>query len=82
MKELHLEKELRAVDAILVQLNQCLMIHYKSKNRDYFNNTLKDIQKCKVEKKRLIAAKEAEMDAIKGAAENHEPHKRRRKTIS
>ena len=70
MKAAQLEKEIQVVETILCQLNRCLAIYYKEKHYDEFRVTLTDIRKVKNELKRLIAAKEAEIETEKGAATN------------
>ena len=70
MKAAQLEREIQVVETILCQLNKCLAIYYKQKLYDEFRVTIKDIQTVKEELKRLIAAKEAEIEAEKGAATN------------
>jgi hypothetical protein len=69
-----LEKEILACEAILKQLDECLKIFLADKrnSRQHVKNTLKDIVIVKAELKRLIAAKEAEMEAGKGAAIDHD----------
>jgi hypothetical protein len=68
MNTRHLDIEIEAVEKIIDQLNKCLGIFLANKmNRDK-RNTLKDIAMCKAELKRLIAAKEAEKEAAKGAS--------------
>ena len=61
MKAQRLEREIEVVKHIIDQLNKCFIIYSQNKMRSEIKNTLKDIQLCKAELKRLIAAKEAEM---------------------
>jgi hypothetical protein len=61
-----LDREIQVVETIIKQLNSCLAIYYKEKLYDEFRVTLSDIQTCKAELRKLIAAKDAE----KGAAKN------------
>jgi|tagenome__1003787_1003787.scaffolds.fasta_scaffold20964066_3 hypothetical protein len=65
-----LEKEIKAVENILELLNKCLRIHFK--HRQFYNAkaTLKDIQICKKELKKLQAAKQVETRASKELKEN------------
>lgn len=65
-----LDKEIRAIENILVLLNRCLRIHLK--NHQFINtkNTLIDIQVCKKELKKLQAAKQDEAKASKGLKQN------------
>jgi len=61
VKAQRLEREIEVVEHIIDQLNKCFIIYSQNKMRSEIKNTLKDIQLCKAELKRLIAAKEAEM---------------------
>jgi transcriptional regulator of heat shock response len=68
-----LEREIKACEYILKQLNECLAIFTQAKSSKHrVKDTLKDIELVKAELKRLIAAKEAEREAGKGAAIDHE----------
>ncbi len=64
----HLDREIEVVEKIIDQLNKCLGIFLANKMHRDQRNTLKDIAICKAELKRLIAAKEAEKEAAKGAS--------------
>jgi seryl-tRNA(Sec) selenium transferase len=57
-----LEREIEVVKHIIDQLNQCLEIYHDAKLHDEFTTTLKDIQTCKRELKRLIAKRTVELD--------------------
>lgn len=76
MKAARLEREIKVVEVIIGQLNKCLAIYHKHKMHDEFRITLKDIQMCKEELQKLKSAKEAEMEAEKGAAINVNTSKR------
>jgi len=80
MNTRHLDREIEVVEKIIDQLNKCLGIFLAEKMHRDKRNTLKDIAICRAELKRLIAAKEAEKEAVKGAASH--VAKRSRKTIS
>lgn len=67
MKAHQLEKEIQVVETLISQLNKCLAIYYKEKQYTEFRITLTDIRTCKTELKRLIVAREAEIEAQKGA---------------
>ena len=77
MKAAQLEREIQVVEAIIAQLNECLGIFIKENYHKDIKRTLKDIQICKAELKKLIAAKEAEKEA-----ENHDDTKRSGKAFS
>lgn len=68
MNTRHLDDEIQIVKKIIDQLNKCLGIFIAEKMHRDKRNTLKDIAICKAELKRLIAAKEAEKEAAKGAS--------------
>lgn len=68
MNTRYLDMEIEAVEKIIDQLNKCLGIFLATKRNRDKRNTLKDIAMCKAELKRLIAAKEAEKEAAKGAS--------------
>lgn len=61
----NIEKEIKALENIIELLNRCLRIHLKSKNKIYITTTLRDIQVCKRELKKLEAARQVEMQAEK-----------------
>ena len=69
-KQRQLDREIEVVKKIIDQLNKCLGIFLAIKMHRDKRSTLKDIAMCKAELKRLIAAKEAEKEAAKGAACN------------
>lgn len=66
----NLEKEIQAVNGIINILNKCMRIYLE--NREIINakKTLKDIQLCKHELKKLIAARVEVMDAVKEKAKD------------
>jgi hypothetical protein len=68
--ERNLEKEIQIVETLIRQLNQCLFIFHKEHKHKEFRNTIVDVHLCKKELKRLIAAREAEMNVGKGVARN------------
>lgn len=76
MKAAQIDREIEVVRTIIAQLNQCLGIYIKENYHRDIKNTIKDIQICKNELKKLIAAKEAEKEA------EHEDAKRSGKTFS
>lgn len=58
-----LEREIEVVGHIIDQLNQCLEIYHENKMHDEFKITLKDIQTCKTELRRLIAKRTVILDS-------------------
>lgn len=76
-----LEREIEVCEVLIRQLNECAAIFYKEKRFGDFRVTLVDLQKCKTELRRLIAAKDAELEAERGAAE-YEAHERSRIGVS
>lgn len=64
-----LDREIEVVETLISQLNSCLAIYYKEKLYDEFRVCLTDIQTCKRELKKLIAAKEAEKGEAINAVE-------------
>jgi hypothetical protein len=73
-----LEREILICKKILGQLQECLVIYHYAKEHVHFRATMKDISIVKAELKKLhIAAKEAEMEAEKGAAINHDDDTKR-----
>lgn len=76
-----LEREIQVCEILIQQLNQCAAIFYKEKKFGDFRITLTDLQKCKDELRRLIAAKDAELEAERGAA-IYEAQKRSRNGVS
>jgi hypothetical protein len=48
-----IEREIEIVETIIAQLKECLVIFYKAKMYDEFKATLKDIETCKTELKKL-----------------------------
>jgi hypothetical protein len=77
MKE-SLDREIQVVEHIIGQLKQCLAIYHKRKMFEEFKICLSDLQTCKTELQKLIAAQEAE----KGAAKNVGEDKRGTQVIS
>jgi hypothetical protein len=67
MKARQLDREIEVVETIIRQLNQCVGIYKNAGSRTDLKNTLKDIAVCKLELKKLVAAKKAEMEADEGA---------------
>jgi hypothetical protein len=59
VKEL-LEKEIQVVETLISQLNACLALYHKKHMHNEFRITFADIQLCREELKKLMAAKEAE----------------------
>jgi len=55
-----IDREIEVVEHILDQLNQCLVIFISSRNFKEIKSTKNDIQKCKVELKRLYDIKHAQ----------------------
>jgi hypothetical protein len=70
MKAAQLKREIEVVENLINQLNKCLAIYHKEKMYEEFRVTLVDIQICRKELHKLMAAKKAEMEAEKGAATN------------
>jgi len=70
MKAAQIKREIQVLNHLLHQLNECLVIFYKEKMHTDFKNTLKDIQICKKELRKLKAARLAGMEAEKGVASN------------
>lgn len=62
--QLSIEREIEVVEHLIDQLNQCLVIFIYSRNFKEIKSTKHDIQKCKVELKRLIAKREAEKNDL------------------
>jgi hypothetical protein len=50
----NLRKEVIVIEYMIQQMHQCLEIFHEGKLSDDFNETLKDIERFKKEKKRLI----------------------------
>jgi hypothetical protein len=57
-----LEKEIKVVEHMIDQLNQLIDIYAKNEMYDEFTTTLKDIQTCKRELKKLIAKRTVALD--------------------
>ena len=70
MKASELEREIEVVNQILKQLNQCLVIFKKEKMKREINLTVADIYKCRIELKRLIRKRHAEIQRNKGATKD------------
>jgi hypothetical protein len=68
MNTRYIDDEIKIVKRIIDQLHKCLGIFIAEKMHRDKRNTLKDIAICKAELNRLIAAKEAEKEAAKGAS--------------
>ena len=65
MKVQHsIEREIEVVEHLLDQLKKCLVIFIRSKNFNEVKNTKNDIQKVKVELKRLYAKRDAEINDL------------------
>jgi hypothetical protein len=63
-----IDREIEVVEVIIDQLKSCLVIYYKAKMYDEFKTTLKDVQTCKTELKKLIAKRNTELgEEINGA---------------
>lgn len=60
-----LEREIQVVETLIQQLNGCLALYYKKHMHNEFRETFADIQLCKQELRKLIAAKEAEKGEAK-----------------
>jgi hypothetical protein len=65
MKVQHsIDREIEVVEHLIDQLNQCVSIFIHTKNFTEIKNTKHDIQKCKVELKRLYDIKHAEKNDL------------------
>jgi ribosome maturation factor RimP len=60
------EKEILVVEFMIQQMHQCLEIFHDAKLYDEFQVTLKDIESCKEELKKLIRAKDKIIDLNQG----------------
>jgi hypothetical protein len=65
-----LEKEIQVVETLISQLKKCMAIYHKNKKYEEIKATLRDLKICKQELERLILAKEAIIEAEKGAVGN------------
>lgn len=65
-----IDKEILVVETIIKQLRNCIAIYHREKRFDYIVATIKDIQICKTELKRLKVARMAELEAEKGVTTN------------
>lgn len=68
-----IEKEILVVENIIRLLKDCLAISRKNKRKEECKSTIKDIQLCENELKRLmnIRAAKAEKDAVKEPAKGN-----------
>lgn len=64
------KREIEVVENMIRILNNCLVLYVRKNELRNIKNTLKDIQLCKKELKKLIAAKNVEVEAEKEPAQN------------
>jgi|tagenome__1003787_1003787.scaffolds.fasta_scaffold16752250_1 hypothetical protein len=55
--QISIDREIEIVETIIAQLKECLKIYYKRKLHKEIKITKRDLEKCKVELKRLNAKK-------------------------
>jgi len=63
------DREIEVVETIIDQLKQCLVIFYRARAFDEFQETLKDIRTCKTELKKLKAKRNLEQGEATDGAE-------------